>query len=222
MMIQPLTINLCRACGGFVLLLLLLTTTVAIGQQQTSASNSGGVKGRVRVDGNSSTPAGVVVIARQGEREITRVETNRKGEFLVQGLEPGVYGFTFRKPGLSIGRLDNVEVRAGKTRALRDRLFLTIDDGSIAFIRGSVFDPNGRVVPGARIELALVRPDGSDKKLDGRISSESGLFVFRLPPDRARYRVTVKASGMQPVMREVEIDGAARTNVALTLQPAAN
>jgi len=218
MIIKPLSINLRQACGGFVLLLL-LTTTVAIGQERTSAN--GGVKGRVRVAGNSSTPAGVVVIARQGEREITRVETNRKGEFTMQGLEPGVYGFTFRKPGLSIGRLENVEVRAGKTRALSG-VFLTIDAGSLAFIRGSVFDANGRVMPGARIELALVRPDGTDKKLDGRVSSESGLFVFRLPPDRARYRVTVKASGMQPATREVEIDGAARTNVALTLRPAAN
>jgi len=199
-----------------VLLLIVSLSALVAGQSRTI----GGIKGRVRVDSNS-TPSGVTIIARQGDREVKRAETNRKGEFEIQGLEPGLYGLTFRKPGLSIGRLENVEVRSGKTKSLSDRLFMTIDEGSIAFIRGSVFDANGRSVAGARVEIALIQPNGTDKKLDGRVSSETGLFVFRLSPDRARYRLTVKAAGME-AMREVEVEGAARTNVAVTLRPTTN
>lgn len=200
-------------------LLLSFLSAVVVNGQGTAVGN---VKGRVRVDGSGLTPAGITVIARQGEREIKQGETNGKGEFEIRGLEPGVYGFTFRKPGLSIGTLENIEVRAGKTRSLPDGLYLGVDDGSIAFIRGSVFDANGRAVRGARVEIALVQADGSEKKLDGRLSSsESGLFVFRLSPERAVYRLTAKADGMETATKDVTVEGAARTNVALTLRPAA-
>jgi len=205
-----------KMIGGTLLSVLLLAD---VGGQSRAG---GGVKGRVRVDNSASTPAGVTVIVRQGEQEVKQVETNSKGEFEIKGLEPGRYGITFRKPGLSVGRLENIEVRSGKTSSLSGKnLFLPVDDGSIAFIRGSVFDANGRVVPGARVEISLVRPDGTEKKLDGRLSTESGLFVFRLSPERAVYKVTVKADGMETATKEVTIEGAARTNVALTLQPAA-
>jgi hypothetical protein len=202
--------------GGALMSVLLLADVSA------QSSSGGGVKGRVRVDSSASTPAGVTVIVRQGEQEVKQGETNSKGEFEIKGLEPGRYGITFRKPGLSVGRLEDIEVRPGKTNSLSGKdLYLPVDDGSIAFIRGSVFDTNGRVVPGARVEIALVRPDGTEKKLDGRLTTESGLFVFRLAPERAVYRVIVKANGMETATKEVTIEGAARTNVALTLQPAA-
>ena len=61
------------------------------------------------------------------------------------------------KAGLSVGTIENVEVKAGKTRSLGDRLVLAIDEGSIAFIRGSVFNEDGRSVPNVRIELAKSR-----------------------------------------------------------------
>ena len=96
-------------------------------------------------------------------------------------------GLTFRKAGLSVGTIENVEVKSGKTRSLGDRLVLTIDEGSIAFIRGSVFSPSGRSVPGARVELARILEDGTTKKIDGRITTETGSFVFRLTPQVAKY-----------------------------------
>ncbi len=147
--------------------------------------------------------------------------TNSKGEFTVSGLQPGLYSVTFRKPGLSVGTINNVEVRAGKVRTLGDRLVLTVDEGSIAFLRGSVFDPMGRSVPGARVELARLEADGSAKKLSDRVTTETGQFVFRLPPDKAKYRVTVKADGAQTAIKDVEIDDAVVYRVALTLEPSA-
>lgn len=197
------------------LLIALAAATASIAQDRTK----GNLKGKVR-DEREAGVSGVAVIAQQGEREVARATTNRKGEFLIEGLAPGRYALTFRKPGLSTGTVQNIEVRAGKTSSLPDRLILRVDEGSIAFLRGSVFTPEGRSVRGARVELARLEANGVARKIDGRQTSESGEFVFRLTPDAAKYRVTVKADGAEPASKDVEIDGAAVYRVALSLQPA--
>jgi len=190
---------------------MLLTVSVGYSQDKTT----GAIKGKVRVE--SGSPNGVTVILRQGDKELSNVTTNKNGEFSINRLTPGIYGLTFRKPGLSIGAIENVEVKAGKTRSLGDRLVLTIDEGSIAFIRGSVFNGDGRSVPNAKVELSKVLEDGSTKKIDGRITTETGSFVFRLSPETAKYRVTLKSDNVEPVSKDVEIDGAAVYRVALSL-----
>ena len=159
------------------------------------------------------------MIVRQGDREVTHATTDRSGDFSVR-LAPGTYGLTFRKPGLSVGAIENIEVKAGKTRTLGDRLVLSVDEGSITFIRGSVFNEAGYSLPNARVELARVLDDGTVKKIDGRITNETGSFVFRLAPDTAKYRVTAKADGKQPASKDVEVDSPAVYRVAITLQPA--
>jgi Carboxypeptidase regulatory-like domain len=195
------------------LLFVLMTAGVVYSQAKTT----GGIKGKVRVE--VGTPSGVTVVIREGEREIGQVSTDKNGEFLVSRLAPGKYGLTFRKPGLSIGAIENIEVKAGKTRSLGDRLVLTIDEGSIAFIRGSVFNSDGRSVPNAKVELARILEDGTAKKIDGRLTTETGSFVFRLAPDPGKYRVSVKQEGRETITKDVEIDGAAVYRVALSLPP---
>jgi hypothetical protein len=177
---------------------------------------TGAIKGKVRVEQGS--PGGVAVILLDGEREVTRAATDKKGEFTIAHIVPGVYGVKFRKPGLSVGSIDGLEVKGGKTRALHD-LILGIDDGSIAFLRGSVFTESGRSVPGVRIELARILSENSVQKIDARVTGETGEFVFRLSPETAKYRVTAKAEGAQLVSKDVEIDSAAVYRVALTLKP---
>ena len=196
--------------------LLLLTAITGAAQDRTTGS----IKGKVRVE--KGTPEGVVVVLRQGEREISRTTAGKRGDFVISRITPGTYGLSFRKPGLSVGSIDNIEVRAGKTRSLGDRLILPIDEGSVAFIRGSVFTEAGRSAPGVRVELARVFGDGSVKKLDARVTTETGQFVFRLTPDVATYRLTLKAEGAQPASQDVEVDGAAVYRRALTLKPATN
>lgn len=175
--------------------------------------NTGTIKGKVRVERGSA--AGVAVILRHGEQEVRRVETDRKGEFSIPRVTVGSYGVTFRKAGLAVGSLENIEVKAGKTRTLSN-IILPIDEGSIAFIRGSVFSEDGRSVPGARVELARVDSESLIEKLDSRITGETGEFVFRVPPDRAKYRVTLKADKAEAASKDVEVDAAAVFRVALT------
>ena len=198
-----------------VLVVMLLVAGVSVAQKKQDKT-LGAIKGKVRVE--TGTPGGVTVVVRRGETEVTRSTTDKGGEFLVSRLTPGVYGLTFRKPGLSIGSIEDVEVKAGKTRSLGDRLILTIDEGSIAFLSGSVFNADGRSVPNAKVELSVILEDGSTKKIDGRITTETGSFKFRLGPEPAKYRVSVKTNG-EPVTKDVEVDGAAVYRVALSLPP---
>lgn len=198
----------------------LLILTFAAGATMAAAQDksTGGIKGRVRVE--TGKPSEVAVIVRQGEREVTQSQTNSKGEFTVNGLQPGIYSVTFRKPGLQVGTMTNVEVRAGKVKTLGDRLVLSVDEGSIAKVRGSVFSEGGRSIGGVRVEIARIQEDGSLKKLGDRITTETGMFVFRLPPDRAKYRITVKADGAAPASKDIVVDDAVVYSVALTLEPA--
>lgn len=195
------------------LIILLTATATAFAQ----GSATGGIKGKVRTKGQGPT-VDVAVTVRQGDREVAHANTNHKGEFQITGLAPGIYGLTFRKPGLSMGTLEDILVKAGKTNELPDHLVLTINEASIAKLGGSVFNQGGFSVPGVRVELARLNTDGTVKKIDGRITNESGQFVFRLSPDKATYRVTVKAEGAEAQTKDVEIDGALVYRIAFTVQ----
>lgn len=194
-----------------VIAMLLVLASSSLGQDKGTAT----VKGKVRVEQGSAM--GVSVILLQGDREVTRVTTDKKGEFTISRITPGSYSVTFRKPGLAVGSIPNLDLKAGQKRALHD-LVLGIDEGSIAFLRGSVFTESGRSVPGVRVELARVVAENSIQKIDSRITGETGEFVFRLSPEAAKYRVTLKADKADPVSKDIEIDSAAVYRVALTIK----
>jgi hypothetical protein len=198
--------------AAFIFISLLVLSASVLAQDK----HTGQIKGKVKVEKGSAD--GVAVILRQDEREVTRVSTDRKGNFLIARIAPGFYGLTFRKPGLAIESIEKLEVKAGKTRSLAD-LVLPVDEGSIAFIRGSVFNEAGRSVPNVRVELARIVSDTQVQNLDARVTGETGEFVFRVPPDNAKYRLTLKADGAESVFKDIEVDGAAVFRAALTFKP---
>ena len=202
---------------GFLISVFMVSAALSERVMMAQDKTVGAIKGKVRVE--TGTPSGVTVLVRRGQTEVARGETQKNGDFLISRLTPGVYGLTFRKPGLSIGTIEDVEVKAGKTRSLGDRLILTVDEGSLAFVAGSVFGADGRSVPGAKVELARILDDGTEKKIDSRITTETGSFKFRLAPEQAKYRVSVKGSGDEPIKADVRVDGAAVYRVALNLPP---
>ena len=201
-------------------LLALLLAVVCAGEKEGKVAPDapGGVRGKVRVDG-STTPAGVTGTVRRGDEEVARAQTDRKGQYEIGGLAPGTYSLTFRKEGLKTAELKPYEVRPGKVGSLGDRIYLDIDEGSVVFVKGTVFNAGGRSVAGARVELLLLAADGTERKIDGRVSSESGQFSFRLKPGQARYRVAAKLDGRSD-SKIVEVEGAMIYRVALSLKPA--
>src|SRR5207244_9056261 len=102
----------------------ILLTVNVIAQDRST----GGLKGKVKVE--TGTPAGVAIVVKQGDREVARGLTDKKGEFLVSRLSPGLYGVTLRKSGLSVGTLENIEVKEGKTRSLADKLLVSVAEGA--------------------------------------------------------------------------------------------
>lgn len=202
----------------FISAVFLLSLVAAAASVAAQKNGTGSIKGKVKTESGSAAE-GVRVVARQGERELATATTDRKGQFEIAGLAAGRYSLVFRKPGLSVAEVKDFEVVAGKSRSLGGNLVLPVDEGSIAFVKGSVFTEEGRSIRGARVELARVEADGTIKKLDGRISTESGSFSFRLPVETARYRVTAKMDGMTVASKDVEVEGAAVYRVALSLKP---
>jgi Carboxypeptidase regulatory-like domain len=202
-----------RKSKAITLIITLLLAATASAQDRST----GGIKGKVRAKGQG-TVAGVSVTVRQHDREVARAVTDGKGEFVINGLAPGIYGLTLRKEGLSVGTLEDIQVKAGKTTGLPDHLVLTENEAAVARLWSSVFNEGGFSIPNVRIELSRVEGDGTAKKIDGRLTNESGQAVFRLSPNKATYRITVKAEGKEPQSKDVEIDGAAVYRVAFTLQ----
>ena len=192
------------------LVLVISLSFVCAGQDKTT----GAIKGKVRVERGS--PAGVAVVLLEGDREVTRVQSDKKGDFVIPHIAPGVYSVRFRKPGLSVGTIDDIAVKAGQTRALGDRLYLSVDAGSIALINVSVFDQSGRSVPDVRVDLAKIVSENNLVKVDTHTTDESGQFVFRLPPDHAKYRLTIMSNDAERFSKDVEVEMAARYAVALT------
>jgi hypothetical protein len=195
---------------------LLTLAAVSVAAQKNSATGS--IKGKVKTESGSAAE-GVRVTARQNDRDAANATTDRKGQFEIAGLAAGRYNLTFRKQGLSVAEIKDFEVAAGKSRSLSGTLVLPVDEGSLVFVKGSVFTEEGRSIRGARVELARIQADGSIKKIDGRVSTESGSFSFRLPVETARYRVTAKMDGMTAASKDVEVEGAAVYRVALSLKP---
>lgn len=193
----------------FIVAFISLFISLAFGQ------NTGGVKGKVRTTKGEAIN-GVKITARQKGEDIKSAQTDRKGEFVLDGLKPGLYNLVFEKSGYSSGVLYNIEVRKNKTDSLDDRLVLGVDQGTLVIIKGSVFNQHGRSVSGAKVEIEKISGDGSVRKMDSETTSMSGEFTFRFPEAAAKYRVTASADGAK-ASKEIEVETAAIYRLAITL-----
>jgi Carboxypeptidase regulatory-like domain len=179
------------------------------------AFSQGGVKGKVR----SRTGAGIPnasVTARQNGTDVKSTRSNSKGEFVLSGLESGVYSLVFDADGFQSGLYQGLEVKNGDTRNLGDRLILMPDQGTQVIINGSVFYKEGTSLGGAKIEIERINPDGTTKKLTSLYTNVSGEFTFRQPQGSAKFRITARFKGAEG-SKEVEVDTAAIYRLAITL-----
>lgn len=192
-------------------LILLAAASAAFAQDKTT----GGVKGTVKAP-DGKTIANVAVEARQAETVAATARTNNSGDFQIDNLKPGTYVFVFKKAGLSEGVSKPVEIKA-KTMHTLKRLILTVDEGSLALIRGSVFDHDGRIARNARVEIFRVSGENL-KKLGERTTDTNGEFAFRLPSEAARYRFVVKLENGEPTDKDLDVNGAEVYRFAISLK----
>ena len=100
---------------------LLLLAVFCAAQDKT-----GTIKGKVRAEKGSA--GGTAVILLQGDREVMRTTADKGGSFVLSKIPPGTYSVKFRKPGLSVGTIDDVLLKGGQTRTFKD-LILGVDEG---------------------------------------------------------------------------------------------
>jgi hypothetical protein len=106
------------------------------------AQSTGSVKGKVRSPRGQAV-SGVEVTARRDSADVKSVKSGSKGDFIMSGLEPGVYDFVFDAAGYNSAIRYKIEVRPGKTVDLGDKLVLVVDRGTLVIVQGSVFYKNG-------------------------------------------------------------------------------
>jgi hypothetical protein len=190
-------------------LLLALSSVFAVAQE------TGGVKGKIRTNKGDGI-GGVSVSARLNGSEVKSVKSDEKGNFTLNGLDPGVYTIVFDKSGYNSAAKYNVEVKKDKTIDLGERLILGTDIGTQVIVKGSVFDQNGRSIYGAKIEIQKVNGDGSTRKIGSGYTSQSGEFTFRFKEGAAKFRIVASAKGAS-ASKEVEVESAAIYRTAITL-----
>lgn len=181
------------------------------------AQETGNVKGKVRNEDGDKL-ADVNVSIREDGEDLKSTRTDKDGNFILRGIEPGTYNLAFEKEGYSLGVLKNVLIIGKKTNNLRDRLILSVDDGTLVIVQGSVFNQYGRSVRGAKIEIEEMR---SNKKKPVKIgtgyTSNSGEFIFRFQEGVKKLKITA-SSGDASGSEEVEIDEVAVYRLAITLR----
>ncbi len=188
---------------------LLFTASLAVAQ------NTGGLKGKVR-DTKGKGISGVTITVRQKGEDLKSVKSDSKGEFVMEGLKPGLYNVVFEREGYGSGVLYNVEVQKKRVGDLGSRLVMRVDQGTLVIINGSVFNQFGGSIYGAKVEIERIS-GASSKNVGSSYTSQNGEFVFRFPQKSDRFRITATAKGVS-ASKEIEVSEAAIYRLAITLE----
>lgn len=183
------------------------------------AQETGGAKGKVRNLKDEGIP-NATVSARQKGVDLKSVTTDARGQFVLDGLKPGIYNLAFEARGYSAAVQYNVEIRKGKPRDLGDRLILLTDRGARVILKGSVFYKTGHSAPGAKVVIERVNSDGTVRKLFETGADYIGEFSYSMPEGPAKIRVRASLKDGKGV-KEIDVDSAMvyRLAVALDSEP---
>ncbi|HEX8636583.1 MAG TPA: carboxypeptidase-like regulatory domain-containing protein [Pyrinomonadaceae bacterium] len=192
-----------------------LLTAVFLVSCVCAAAQTGGLKGKIRTSKGDGI-ADVIITVRRDSKDIKTAKSDGKGNFTIQGLEAGDYNLVFDAKGYATSLLSKVEVKKNKVRELPDRLILTVDQGTLVIIKGSVFNQDGRSVTGAEVTIERLDSGGSAKKLSSVYTNVSGEFTFRQPEGAAKYRLTAKMKD-KSASKEIDVDSAAIYRLAITM-----
>jgi len=200
--------NLQKRLAGLILML-------GLGILSVSAQNTGGAKGKVR-NLQDEGIANATVSARQKGVDLKSAKSDAKGNFILDGLEPGLYNLAFEARGYSAAVQYNVEIKKGKVRDLGDRLILMVARGSRVIIKGSVFFKDGFIAGGSKIVIERVNGDGSVKKLGETGTNSEGEFSFSMPEGTAKLRIKATFRDGKGV-KDIDVDSAMIYRLAIAL-----
>lgn len=203
---------------GRVTSLMLLAAIAGSGQQ-----GSGVLKGKVEDEKGKPIAKAEIRVMNSQTRAISETETDQAGRYRLE-LEPGDYTVSLDAEGFKGGTLVNMQqVEAGKESEVKT---VRLEKGKrTSLVRGVVFNTQGFGVRGAKVKLQRV-PTEDEEKEGKRVESlnrdyvtnSRGEFAFRLPPIRARYRVSAILDGYKPDTKVIDVTESEAVPVALTLE----
>lgn len=180
-----------------------------------TAQSTGGVKGKVR-NMRGDAISGATVTARLNGQDMKSATTGTKGEFVITGLEAGMYNIAFDAKGYSLGVRYNVEVKSNKTVDLGERLIMQTDRGTQVIVKGSVFYKDGTSISFAKVDVEKIHADGTTKKMGTLTANIYGEFTFRQPEGAAKFRITARHKDTT-ASKELEVETAAIYRLAISL-----
>ena len=91
---------------------------------------------------------------------------------------------------------------------------------NFCLVKGTVFSPEGRPVPGAKVVIVCVdiQPKQQKESLKQAVSDRLGEFAFRMNVGPAKFRVTVAAPGFAKQEKDIEVAGDERTDISVILK----
>jgi hypothetical protein len=180
-----------------------------------SSAQTSGAKGKVKTTKGKGLSGVSVTVTKDG-LEVKQEETNEKGEFLIEGLEEGIYSFAFEKEGFDGGLLKRMQVLKGQIRNLGDNLVLRASDNSIyVILRASVFDQDGLAIRGAKVEITKT---SDNKKITTIYTNDAGEVMMRLPDQNGTFKFTATFQTAEPVSGETIVEGAGMYHTSLTMK----
>jgi hypothetical protein len=181
-----------------------------------SAQTTGRIKGKIRNMAGERI-AGATVTAERGTKEVRSARSDDKGEFVLGGLEAGVYKIVFDAKGYAMSVFkEGIEVKAKETVDLGDRLIMQVDRGTQVIVRGSVFFKDGTSVTAAKVLIEEIGSDGSARKIGTAMTNIFGEFEFRRAQGASKYRMTASYRDVKAT-KDLDVDSAAIYRLAITL-----
>lgn len=204
----------------FILIVFGLVTGAYAAQQKT-----GTLKGKVEGEKGKPLADVDVRVMSSRSRDIKEGKTDANGLYQIE-LEPDSYTVSFDAEGYSGGTMrDMQQVEEGKTTEVKTIQLTKAKRTSK--VSGAVFDFQGISLPGVRLKLVRVPTEEEakeKKKVDSLsreyITNNHGEFAFRLPPARARYRVTATLDGYKTQIKFVDVGESEAVPLAFNLEPA--
>jgi hypothetical protein len=205
-------------------LILLCAGYLITGQEVCAQEKMGTLKGRIETPKGKPIAGAEIRVMSPRTRVTKETSTDEAGNFSFE-LAADQYVVSFDAEGFQGGTLREMQqVEEGKETQVKTVQLSQAKKSSL--VRGAVFDADGRSLAGAHVKLARVPTDEqakSGKKIESLnrsyVTNSRGEFAFRLPPQRARYKVTASLNGYKGETKTVEVNEDESVPLAFSLEP---
>jgi hypothetical protein len=198
----------------------LLTVALALPAVQAT----GTLKGKLEDHKGKPLSGAFVRVMKSRDRSVSETQTDASGYYSFQ-LEPDHYILSIDAEGFQgVTLVAMQQVEEGKVTEVKT--VRVEKEKRTSLVRGAVFDPQGFGIPGATVKLERIPTEEEEKdkkKIQSLrrdyITNNRGEFAFRLPPERARYKVTAIRSGFKSETKVVDVSENEAVPLAFTLEP---